>query len=158
MRKYKESRSSQHPVASQLINWYNTHGRDLPWRRTKNPYYVWISEVILQQTRIAQGIDYYHKFIKHFPDVLALASANEEEVLKVWQGLGYYSRARNLHKAAKSDCFQYNGKYPLPIRIFSLLKEWGLYSSSDCFYCFGNLMLWQMAMYTVLHGFYVEKP
>lgn len=85
----------------ELINWYKEHKRDLPWRNTRNPYFIWISEIILQQTRIAQGLDYYQRFIKTFPDVRSLADAKEDDVLKLWQGLGYYSRARNLHEAAK---------------------------------------------------------
>ena len=85
-----------------LIDWYRENKRDLPWRRTKNPYLIWISEIILQQTRVVQGYDYYQRFIRRFPDVSALAAADEDEVMKYWQGLGYYSRARNLHAAAKS--------------------------------------------------------
>ena len=87
-------------VASRLLEWYGREGRDLPWRRTRDPYRIWISEVILQQTRVAQGMSYYHRFLELFPDVAALASAPEDLVLKCWQGLGYYSRARNLLAAA----------------------------------------------------------
>jgi len=83
--------------SSKLILWYLQNKRDLPWRKTKNPYYVWLSEIILQQTRVAQGLDYYLKFIDAFPTVNHLANAEESTVLKLWQGLGYYSRARNLH-------------------------------------------------------------
>lgn len=86
---------------TQLFDWYEHNKRILPWRETTNPYYIWISEVILQQTRVAQGINYYLRFIERFPDIQALASASEDEVLLYWQGLGYYSRARNLHKAAR---------------------------------------------------------
>ena len=85
-----------------LLDWYERHGRDLPWRRTNDPYLVWISEIILQQTRVAQGLDYFLRFVGRFPDLPSLATAGEDEVLKLWQGLGYYSRARNLHAAAKS--------------------------------------------------------
>ena len=84
-----------------LIGWYELNKRDLPWRRTKNPYLIWISEIILQQTRVVQGYDYYQRFIHRFPDVFTLADADEDEVMKSWQGLGYYSRAHNLHTAAK---------------------------------------------------------
>ena len=84
-----------------LIKWYQLNKRDLPWRKTKNPYKIWISEIILQQTRVLQGLPYYIRFIEKFPDVKSLAQADEEEVLKMWQGLGYYSRARNLHFTAK---------------------------------------------------------
>ncbi|MCI1646852.1 MAG: A/G-specific adenine glycosylase [Bacteroides sp.] len=93
--------------SNSLIKWYALNRRDLPWRDTRDPYIIWISEVILQQTRVEQGYDYFLRFIRRFPDVTALASASEDEVLKHWQGLGYYSRARNLHEAAKSmkGCF-----------------------------------------------------
>jgi len=81
--------------------WYEQNKRELPWRETRDPYHIWISEIILQQTRVAQGYDYYLRFIQRFPDVFSLAAAQEDEVLLLWQGLGYYSRARNLHKAAQ---------------------------------------------------------
>lgn len=84
-----------------LYDWYATNHRVLPWRETTNPYFIWLSEVILQQTRVVQGMDYYHRFVTTFPTVEQLAAADEDEVLRLWQGLGYYSRARNLHKAAK---------------------------------------------------------
>lgn len=89
-------------LSDKIINWYKENKRDLPWRNTKNPYKIWISEIILQQTRVAQGYDYYCRFIERFPDFQTLADADEDEVMKYWQGLGYYSRARNLHKAARS--------------------------------------------------------
>lgn len=85
-----------------LYRWYDHAHRVLPWRDTEDPYRIWISEIILQQTRVAQGMDYYLRFVERFPDARALAEANEDEVLRYWQGLGYYSRARNLHKAAKT--------------------------------------------------------
>ncbi len=84
-----------------LLTWYDAHCRELPWRATRNPYYIWVSEVILQQTRVAQGYDYFVKFVDRFPTVEALAEAPEDEVMRLWQGLGYYSRARNLHAAAR---------------------------------------------------------
>ncbi len=84
-----------------LLNWYAENKRHLPWRSTSDPYVIWISEIILQQTRVGQGYDYFLRFVNRFPDVVALASASEDEVMKYWQGLGYYSRARNLHAAAK---------------------------------------------------------
>lgn len=87
--------------ADKIIDWYKENKRDLPWRDTKDPYKIWISEIILQQTRVVQGYDYYCRFMTHFPDVNTLAHASEDEVMKCWQGLGYYSRARNLHTAAK---------------------------------------------------------
>ena len=84
-----------------LYAWYDANHRVLPWRETDNPYYIWLSEVILQQTRVAQGMDYYDRFVRTYPTIDLLAAADEDEVLRLWQGLGYYSRARNLHKAAK---------------------------------------------------------
>ena len=86
-------------IAEILLDWYAREGRDLPWRRTRDPYRIWLSEVILQQTRVAQGMEYYLRFTERFPDVASLAAAPEDEVLKLWQGLGYYSRARNLRAA-----------------------------------------------------------
>ena len=109
-----------------LINWYNEHRRDLPWRNTRDPYRIWISEIILQQTRVAQGLDYYRRFIERFPDVAALACAPEDEVLRLWQGLGYYSRARNLHAAAKSM----NGTFPTEYAGVRALKGVGDYTAA----------------------------
>ena len=88
-------------IVARLLAWYDAHCRELPWRTTRNPYYIWVSEVILQQTRVAQGYDYFVRFIERFPTVEALAEAPEDEVMRLWQGLGYYSRARNLHAAAQ---------------------------------------------------------
>lgn len=84
-----------------LIAWYKIHKRDLPWRNTKNAYKIWLSEVILQQTRVAQGLNYYYRFVEKYPDVFSLASAKQDDVFKLWQGLGYYNRAANLLEAAK---------------------------------------------------------
>lgn len=95
-----------------VIPWYSAHGRDLPWRQTRDPYAIWLSEIILQQTRVQQGMSYYHAFLEKFPQVEHLAKASEDEVFRVWQGLGYYSRARNLHKAAKTLFFDFNGDMP----------------------------------------------
>ncbi|MCB0786631.1 MAG: A/G-specific adenine glycosylase, partial [Flavobacteriales bacterium] len=86
--------------SEQLLSWYEEEHRDLPWRRTKDPYRIWLSEVMLQQTRVEQGVGYYERFLDAFPTVHALAAASERKVLRLWQGLGYYSRARNLHAAA----------------------------------------------------------
>ena len=84
-----------------LTLWYSKNKRDLPWRNTRDPYKIWLSEIILQQTQVKQGLPYYESFLKAFPSVVTLANAKEEDVLKLWQGLGYYSRARNLHDTAK---------------------------------------------------------
>ncbi len=99
-------------TACLLIDWFSAHRRDLPWRATTDPYKIWISEVILQQTRVAQGLDYYRRFIERFPEVQTLAQAAEDEVLRYWQGLGYYSRARNLHAAARQVMSRFGGVFP----------------------------------------------
>ena len=109
-----------------LLDWYAGNKRDLPWRDSTDPYRIWISEIILQQTRVAQGYEYFLRFIRRFPDVETLASASEEEVLKYWQGLGYYSRARNLHAAARSM----NGKFPESYREVRALKGVGDYTAA----------------------------
>ena len=113
-----------------LVNWYEQNKRDLPWRHTNNPYLIWLSEIILQQTRVDQGISYYCKFIKEFPTVLDLANAEERQVLNLWQGLGYYSRARNLHVAAKSILNDYHGKFPNSFSEILKLKGIGNYTAS----------------------------
>lgn len=95
-----------------LQSWYQTHHRDLPWRQTHDAYRIWLSEIILQQTRVVQGYDYYVRFVKAFPSITDLANATQDEVLKLWQGLGYYSRARNLHKAAIQVQETYGGTFP----------------------------------------------
>ena len=99
-------------IGNRLIDWYEAHHRDLPWRQTNDPYLIWISEVILQQTRVAQGLDYYLRFTRRFPDVRSLAEAGEDEVMKYWQGLGYYSRARHLHEAARQIVARFGGQFP----------------------------------------------
>lgn len=95
-----------------LIRWYADNHRRLPWRETSDPYLIWLSEVILQQTRVAQGLDYFRRFVARFPDVRSLAEAPQDEVLKLWQGLGYYSRARSLHTAAKDIMARFGGRFP----------------------------------------------
>src|ERR1700729_801058 len=96
----------------QLLRWFRAHKRDLPWRASRDPYRVWLAEVMLQQTRIAAVMPYYERFLKSLPDVESLASAPIAEVLKLWSGLGYYSRASNLHRAAKEIVHHRNGKFP----------------------------------------------
>lgn len=115
---------------SKLIYWYATHKRDLPWRSTKNPYHIWLSEIILQQTQIQQGLPYYLKFIAQYPNVFDLAQANEDMVLKDWQGLGYYSRARNLHKTAQFIAKELNGVFPKSYKELIKLKGVGDYTAS----------------------------
>lgn len=95
-----------------ITAWYNQNHRQLPWRKTTDPYKIWISEIILQQTQVKQGLNYYIRFIESFPDIESLATASEQNILKVWQGLGYYSRARNLHKAAQHIYYNMSGKFP----------------------------------------------
>lgn len=113
-----------------LKDWYRTHKRDLPWRNTKDPYVIWLSEVILQQTRVAQGYDYFLRFINKYPTVSDLADAEEEQVLKLWQGLGYYSRARNLLEAARVIKDKYNGHFPSQYSQIKGLKGVGEYTAA----------------------------
>lgn len=113
-----------------LIYWYLQNERDLPWRKTKNPYFIWLSEIMLQQTRVAQGMAYYFKFTENFPTVFDLAKADEKDVLKMWQGLGYYSRARNLHYSAKQIANELNGKFPSNYKEIIKLKGIGDYTAS----------------------------
>lgn len=117
-----------HPFASALLRWYAERGRDLPWRHTTDPYPIWLSEVILQQTRIEQGRDYWHRFMERFPNVEMLADASEDEVLRLWQGLGYYSRARNLHAAAKQ--IKELGTFPNTLEGIKQLKGVGDYTAA----------------------------
>lgn len=113
-----------------LLEWFATNRRDLPWRNHPTPYHVWLSEVILQQTRVNQGHDYYLRFVERWPTVEALAQASEEEVLKMWQGLGYYSRARNLHHCAKQVVEQYGGMFPADYAKLRQLKGIGDYTAA----------------------------
>lgn len=113
-----------------LINWYSTHKRELPWRETTNPYYIWLSEIILQQTQVKQGLPYYNAFITKYPTVFDLAEASETSVLKLWQGLGYYSRARNLHTSAKYIANKLNGVLPNNYKDLLKLKGVGDYTAS----------------------------
>ena len=99
-------------ISKRLINWFDSHARDLPWRRDRTPYKIWISEVMLQQTQVRQVIPYYNKFMTEFPDITSLAAASSQDVLKIWEGLGYYARARNLHRAAKIIVDDYKGQIP----------------------------------------------
>lgn len=113
-----------------LAVWYAENKRELPWRNQEDPYKIWISEIILQQTRIDQGWNYYLRFIERFPDVFSLANASEDEVLKYWQGLGYYSRARNLHQGAKFIVFTYNGIFPNEYDKIKQIKGIGDYTAA----------------------------
>ena len=122
-----------------ILNWYHDHKRELPWRTTKDPYRIWLSEIILQQTRVEQGRPYYERFLRAFPTVWALAQASEDEVLKLWQGLGYYSRARNMHSAAKTIVEQHDGIFPSTYEDLLKLKGVGDYTASAiASICFGE--------------------
>lgn len=116
--------------SEKILIWYEANKRTLPWRGTRNPYKIWLSEIMLQQTRVVQGTPYYLKFISNYPKVHDLASASEEEVLKLWQGLGYYSRARNLHATAKMVVDQYGGVFPNTYKELLQLKGVGDYTAS----------------------------
>jgi A/G-specific adenine glycosylase len=114
----------------QLIAWYQQNKRDLPWRNTKDPYFIWLSEIILQQTRVDQGLPYFLKFTTHYPTIFDLAIADEQAVLKDWQGLGYYSRARNLHNTAKTIVSEFNGLFPKTYEEILTLKGVGSYTAA----------------------------
>lgn len=116
-------------IRNALLTWWDTGRRDLPWRRTNDPYAIWISEVMLQQTRIDTVIPYYHRFLKKLPTVEKLARAKIDTVLKLWEGLGYYSRARNLHKAAKIIVQKYAGKFPQDVKDLTDLPGIGRYTA-----------------------------
>ena len=113
-----------------LLTWYKKNRRDLPWRRTYDPYKIWISEILLQQTRIEQGLGYYHRFLDRFRSIAELAAADEQDVLKLWQGLGYYSRARNLHHAARQIVNMHNGEFPSGYDAIRTLKGIGDYTAA----------------------------
>src|SRR5690606_30497742 len=121
-----------------IAHWYDGSKRDLPWRRTRDPYAIWLSEVILQQTRVDQGMAYWHRFMERWPDVRSLAEAHEDEVLRAWQGLGYYSRARALLIAARQIVQDHGGKFPADRDLLRRLKGVGDYTSAAiASICFG---------------------
>lgn len=121
-----------------LASWYNEYKRDLPWRQTIDPYRVWLSEIILQQTRVDQGLPYFQRFIESYPSVSDLAKAPLEEVMRLWQGLGYYSRARNLHATAKQVLYEYDGSFPNTYHELLALPGVGPYTASAiASFCFG---------------------
>ena len=122
-----------------ILKWYDKNKRDLPWRHTKNPYNIWISEIILQQTRMEHGVHYYNRFISKFPDLKTLANSEEKDILLLWQGLGYYSRARNLYSTAKHIFTQLNSKFPETYEELIKLKGIGDYTASAISsICFGR--------------------
>lgn len=116
--------------SKEILKWYRANPRELPWRGTTDPYKIWLSEIILQQTRVAQGLPYYYKFVEQYPMVRDLAEAPEEEVLRLWQGLGYYSRARNLHFCAKQIWFERAGEFPNSYSELLKLKGVGTYTAA----------------------------
>lgn len=113
-----------------LIGWYLRHARDLPWRHTRDPYRIWLSEVILQQTRVDQGLPYYQRFVDRFPDPESLAAAPVEEVLRLWQGLGYYTRGRNLHRCAREIVQHHGGRFPESYTALLALPGVGPYTAA----------------------------
>lgn len=119
-----------HSFKENLVTWFEKNQREMPWRETSNPYYIWLSEVMLQQTQVKTVIDYYHRFINRFPSIEDLSSADEDEVLKYWEGLGYYSRARNFHTAIKEVDTQYGGIVPSSPEQFGKLKGVGPYTQA----------------------------
>ena len=113
----------------QLLAWYAQHKRDLPWRKSKNPYRVWISEVMLQQTQVETVKPYFQRFVKEFPNVKRLAAADEQQVLRLWEGLGYYRRARQLHAAAQQIVEQHGGRFPQDVTTLQTLPGIGRYTA-----------------------------
>ena len=124
------SRNSFTYISNKLTDWYDDNKRDLPWRDISDPYRIWISEIILQQTRVNQGLNYYNRFIERFPTVRMLADADEDDVLKYWQGLGYYTRARNLHKAAQQIMSDFHGDFPSDYNNIIKLSGIGEYTAA----------------------------
>lgn len=125
-------------ITEPIVKWYQNEEKSLPWKKDKEPYHIWISEIMLQQTRIEAVKKYYERFMKELPNVIDLANIEEEKLLKLWEGLGYYSRARNLKKAAKIIVKEYNGIVPKEYeKLIKLPRYWRIYSRGDCIY------LWQ---------------
>lgn len=116
--------------SKRILSWYSSHKRALPWRETKNPYVIWLSEIILQQTRVEQGLPYFLRFVETHPNVTSFAQAPEADILRLWQGLGYYSRARNMHKAARRVMEEYNGEFPTDYHALLGLPGIGAYTAA----------------------------
>jgi A/G-specific adenine glycosylase len=121
--------STEFPI-DKLLDWFDENKREMPWRKSEDPYHIWVSEVMLQQTRVDQARPYFDRFIDRFPTIFDLAEAPQQEVLKVWEGLGYYSRARNLHHAAQTVVEKYNGELPDQYEEISELKGVGPYTAA----------------------------
>ena len=140
MKRYKQNPDFLH-IGETLIQWYKNNARELPWRASQSPYHIWISEIILQQTQVAQGLPYYQRFIKRFPTVNDLAEAPQDEVLLYWKGLGYYSRAINLQKAAQQVVNDYKNEFPDTSKGLETLKGVGKYTSAAiASICFGEVI------------------
>ena len=145
--------------AKKLLGWYQENKRDLPWRKTKNPYYIWISEIILQQTRVNQGMDYYLRFIQNYPQIEDFAKAHLDQILKDWEGLGYYSRARNMHQTAQKILHEYQGHFPQKYKDLLTLKGIGPYTAA----AIASIAFEEKIaavdgnVYRVLSRFYAEK-
>lgn len=127
---FSQMHTTHSVFGNRLIRWYLVNGRELPWRNTRDPYFIWLSEIIMQQTRVEQGLPYYLEFVKKFPDIHHLAEASEDDVLKAWQGLGYYTRARNLHHTAKYISEKRKGVFPENYDGLIRLKGVGDYTAS----------------------------
>ena len=141
-------KNSKHPnpetiktIRRNLLRWFHANARDLPWRRTNDPYAVWVSEIMLQQTQVATVIDYFNRFMKRFPTVEKLARAKQDTVLKMWEGLGYYSRGRNLHKAAQLIVSDYDGHLPDTIEELQKIPGIGRYTAGAILSIAGNQRL-----------------
>jgi A/G-specific adenine glycosylase len=119
-----------HPITDKILTWYAQHQRDLPWRKTRNPYFIWISEIMLQQTQVETVIPYYKRFLSRFPTIRSLAKSSLDDVLKVWENLGYYSRARNLHAAAREIMTKGKGKVPKTLEGLLSLPGLGPYTAA----------------------------
>lgn len=124
------NRGVTHPISDKLLAWYGEHARDLPWRRSRDPYAIWVAEIMLQQTRVEAALPYYRAFMDRFPTVQALAAASQQEVLRLWEGMGYYARARNLHRAAQIVVEQHGGQLPSDRAQLMALPGVGEYTAS----------------------------
>ena len=144
--------------SGKILDWYHINKRSLPWRKTTDPYKIWLSEVILQQTRVAQGLPYYNEFVNKFPSVKQLAQAGEDQVLRIWQGLGYYSRAKNLHKCAKIISSEFDGNFPKTYKELLQLPGIGPYTAAAiASFCFNEpVAVVDGNVYRVLSRYYGE--
>ncbi|MDH3982185.1 MAG: hypothetical protein OES84_04710, partial [Kiritimatiellaceae bacterium] len=123
-------KKTKRAIKAKLLPWFSAHQRSMPWRSNRTPYRVWVSELMLQQTRVDQATPYFHRFMKRFPSLKSLAAASQEEVLKQWEGLGYYSRARNLHKAAQLISNDWKGRFPNTAKEIIKLPGIGSYTAA----------------------------